>query len=233
MCGRFSLTTTGPSVAELFGVDDPDAEVLREWRARYNIAPTQRILAVRADRETGKRRAELLRWGLVPRWAKDPRAGPAPINARGETVAEKSLFKGLLARRRAIVPADGFYEWKKVGTKRLPMYIQTIDRMPFGIAALWESWKGPSETIESVTLLTTQANDLVRQIHDRMPVVLPREAYARWLDPAVTDAAELVPLLAPCPPALMRMTPVSTRVNTAAADDPDCIQPLGEQQTLE
>jgi len=230
VCGRFSLTTAGPILADLFEVAEEDALVLAEWRARYNIAPTQSILAIRAAE--GKRRADLLRWGLIPRWAKDPKAGPAPINARADTVAEKPMFKGLLKSRRAVVPADGFFEWQKEGGKKLPRYFQLRDGGPFGIAALWESWRGPEQQIESVTLLTTEPNDLVATVHDRMPAILPPAAIAAWLDPETTDPARLVPLLAPFPAALMRMTPVSTRVNVATVDDPDCVRPLGEQGEL-
>ncbi len=229
MCGRFSLTTAGPILADLFGLDDP--EILAQWRARYNIAPTQAILAIRVGAD-GKRAIAYLRWGLIPRWTKDPRAGPALINARGDTVAERPMFKGLLESRRAIVPADGFFEWKKEGARKLPQYFQLRDGGPFGIAALWESWRGPEQTIESVTLLTTEPNELVSAIHDRMPAILPPEARARWLDPAITDPAELIPLIAPYPAGRMRATPVSTMVNKATADDPACIAPLGEQQAL-
>lgn len=231
MCGRFSLTTAGPILAELFAVDEPDPAVLAIWRARFNIAPSQSVAAVRAAAE-GKRRLDMLRWGLIPRWAKDPKSGPAPINARADTVAEKPMFKGLLKSRRCIVPADGFFEWKTEGKKKLPVYFQLRDRRPFGLAGLWEQWKGPEEVIESVTLMTTEPNDLVAAIHNRMPAILPPEAYTAWLEPALTDLAALLSLLGPFPASEMIATPVSTRVNAPTFDDPACIEPLGQQASL-
>ncbi|MBM3276197.1 MAG: SOS response-associated peptidase [Candidatus Sericytochromatia bacterium] len=231
MCGRFSLTAAGPILAELFAVDEVDAAVLAGWRARYNVAPSQPVATVRSADGT-RRRLDLLRWGLLPRWAKDPKAGPAPINARGDTVAEKPMFKGLLKSRRCIVPADGFFEWKKADGKKLPMYLQMADREPFGIAGLWESWRGGDQIIESVTLLTTGPNEMVSEIHDRMPAILPPECYAAWIDPAISDPAVLLPLIGPYPAPLMRVTPVSTRVNAATFDDPSCVDPPGQQEAL-
>ena len=231
MCGRFSLTTVGPILAELFAVEDPDPAVLAEWRTRFNIAPSQAVAAIRASAD-GKRHLDMLRWGLIPRWSKDPKAGPAPINARSDTVAEKPMFKGLLKSRRCVVPADGFFEWKKDGKKKLPVYFQLRDRQPFGFAGLWERWKGPEQVIESVTLLTTEPNDLVATVHDRMPAILPPRAYATWLDPAVSDLEQLLSLLGPYPAELMIATPVSTRVNAPTFVDPACIEPLGRQESL-
>lgn len=231
MCGRFSLTTAGPILAELFSIDDPDPEVMAIWRARFNIAPSQSVAAIRATAD-GKRRLDMLRWGLLPRWAKDPKAGPAPINARSDTVAEKPMFKGLLKSRRCIVPADGFFEWKTEGKKKLPMYFQMRDRRPFGLAGLWEQWKGGDQVIESVTLMTTDPNDVVGAIHNRMPAILAPEAHAEWLDPASSDLDRLLGLLRPYPADRMTATPVSTRVNAPTFDDPACIEPLGEQASL-
>ena len=148
----------------------------------------------------GKRRLDMLRWGLIPRWAKDPKVGPAPINARTDTVAEKPMFKGLLKSRRCIVPADGFFEWKTEAKKKLPVYFQLRDHRPFGLAGLWEQWKGPEEVIESVTLMTTEPNDLVAAIHNRMPAILPPDAYSAWLDPALTELAARAIGSLPFPP---------------------------------
>lgn len=231
MCGRFSLATAGPIVAEIFAIDDPDPAVMADWRARYNIAPSQPAIVIRAAGD-GKRQLGMLRWGLIPRWAKDPKAGPAPINARADTVAAKPMFKGLLARRRCIVPADGFYEWKTEGRKKLPVYFQMRDRRPFGLAGLWEQWKGGDQTIESFTLLTTEPNDLVETVHDRMPAILPPEAYSEWLDPGLSDSERLLSLLGPFPADRMTAVPVGTRVNSPAFDDPACIEPAGQQGSL-
>lgn len=217
MCGRFSLTTPGPSLRDAFSLSDLPGDL----PARYNVAPSQAILAIR--QEGDRRIAESRVWGLVPRWAKDAKLGP--INARAETAAEKPMFRGALRQRRCLVPADGFFEWRKVGGKKIPYYFQVEGGAPFAIAALWEGWEGQGKRLETVTLLTTEPNSLVGAIHDRMPVVIAPGDYDRWLDSALTDPAAIADLFAAFPADRMAARPVGTRVNSPAADDPSCLEP--------
>lgn len=219
MCGRFSLTTPGPILAEMFGVVD------LALPPRFNVAPTQSVPVVRVV--DGQRVIALLRWGLVPSWSKDPKKGPPLINARADTVAEKPAFRAALKYRRCIVPADGFFEWKKEGAKRLPVHFKLRDGRPFGFAGLWECWKSPEgEILESMTILTTTPNELVAAVHDRMPAILPPSGYDAWLNPSIKDAAAVIGLLGPYSEALMVAVPVSEHVNKVANDDPKCHEPL-------
>ena len=213
------------------------------FEARYNIAPTQDVLAVRtAD---GEREAAMLRWGLIPSWSKEPGGGPPMINARSETLAEKPTFRTAYRRRRCIIPADGFYEWKQAAGggkgKKQPYYIHRPDGGVFGFAGLWESWSGPSrgapsparllatspggrgEGIESCTIVTTAANRALAELHDRMPVILAPGDYALWLDSDVEEPSKLQYLLAPCGEDELVAEPVSTHVNRVANDDPQCV----------
>ena len=161
-----------------------------------------------------------LHWGLVPSWADDPKIGNRMINARAETAADKPSFRTAMRRRRCLIVADGFYEWQTIGKRRQPMYIHMRDGRPFAFAGLWESWEGADHSaLESCTILTTSANDLVRPIHDRMPVIIAPADYARWLDPAVQQAEPILPLLRPYPAEEMEAYAVSTRVNSPARDD--------------
>ncbi len=220
MCGRYTLTHPGDLLEEL-GVDSPP-----QLTPRYNVAPTQNAPVVRAAAQGG-RRLDLLRWGLVPFWAQDPKIGNRMINARSETAAEKPSFRHALKQRRCVVPADGFYEWKKVGGgAKQPYHIHLHDRRPFVFAGLWERWtKGP-EPIESFTILTTSPNDKVAELHDRMPVILPREAWDLWLDPSVGDAARVAALMGPCDSGEITFVPVSKMVNRPGNDRPECVQPI-------
>ncbi|NUP95079.1 MAG: SOS response-associated peptidase, partial [Planctomycetaceae bacterium] len=200
MCGRMTLTRPGDALRTLFDLDAPPDAV-----PRFNIAPTQKILVVVRDGATAPGlRVAWMRWGLVPPWAKDPVKGPPLINARAETVAEKPSFRSAFKRRRCLVPASGFYEWRAEGGRKQPYYIYAADGAPLAIAGLWEHWEGPEgDVVESCTLLTTEANDLVRPIHDRMPVFLPPAAFADWLDPDIDQPGPLLALLAPYPAAAM------------------------------
>ncbi len=220
MCGRYTLTHPGDLLEEL-GVDSPP-----QLTPRYNVAPTQNAPVVRAAAQGG-RRLDLLRWGLVPFWAQDPKIGNRMINARSETAAEKPSFRHALKQRRCVVPADGFYEWKKVGGgAKQPYHIHLRGRRPFVFAGLWERWtKGP-EPIESFTILTTSPNDKVAELHDRMPVILPREAWDLWLDPSVGDAARVAALMGPCNSGEITFVPVSKMVNRPGNDRPECVQPI-------
>jgi len=221
MCGRFTLTINPDQLQQQFGLSEPPP---REMAPRYNIAPTQAVAVIANNSD---RKLELFQWGLIPSWAKDPKIGSKMINARAETLAEKPSFRTALKRRRCLVVADGFYEWKKTGSGKTPMYIQLKDGQPFGFAGLWEAWQSPEDgLIKTCTIITTTPNALLAGIHDRMPVILPREAYDQWLAPEELPAVETLPLLQPYDAALMRAVPVSTRVNSPAVDSAELIQPV-------
>jgi putative SOS response-associated peptidase YedK len=220
MCGRYMLTVPAQVIAERFRL-----EVAPDLHPRYNIAPSQSVLCVRAARETGSPEAVELHWGLVPYWSKDPAIGAKMINARSETVREKASYRAAFERRRCVIPADGFYEWQKSGQRKVPHCFRLHDGSVFGMAGLWERWNAPDGPLESCTILTTEANDVVRPFHDRMPVILEPAHYADWLDPALRGDARLEALLRPCDPAWLTAIPVSQRVNSPANDGPDLIAP--------
>ena len=203
------------------------------WKARFNIAPTQPVPVVRMTPQPAapQRQFVLLHWGLVPSWADDPAIGNRMINARAETAADKPSFRTALRRRRCLVAADGFYEWQKLGKRRQPMFIHMRDDRPFALAGLWESWEGADHSaLDSCTILTTEANDIVRPIHDRMPVIVAPEDYGRWLDPAVQQPGPILPLLRPYPSAPMEAYPVSTWVNSPTRDEPRCVERMGNDE---
>jgi putative SOS response-associated peptidase YedK len=219
MCGRYTLRTPVEKLAEEFGFDATSVEL----PPNYNVAPTQEVAAVLS--EGGERRLELLRWGLIPSWADDPGIGSRMINARAETAPEKPSFRRAFRERRCLIPADGFYEWKRMNGTKQPYYIRMREGHPFAFAGLWEGWKddgGPE--IRSCAILTTAPNALAGDIHDRMPVILPVGAYDAWLDPEA-EKEELVALLAPYPEAEMEAYPVSRFVNSPSNNDPRCIEP--------
>jgi putative SOS response-associated peptidase YedK len=219
MCGRYTLTTPNEALEAEFEL----GALPEGLRPRYNIAPTQEVAVVPNRPE---RRLELFRWGLVPSWAKDPAIGNRMINARAETLPEKPSFRTALLRRRCLIPADGFYEWKKEGGRKTPMYIRLKSRRPFAFAGLWEVWTPPGgEPLHTCTIITTAPNDLCAAIHDRMPAILPPDAWARWLAPEPQGAQALVPLLTPFPAELMEAYPVQPLVNSPANDLPECILP--------
>ncbi len=222
MCGRFTLTADLNAVQEAF----PWMYVPEGLQPRYNIAPTQPVAVVAND---GKNRLDYFTWGLVPSWAKDPEIGSRMINARAETLAEKPSFRNAFRRRRCLVLADGFYEWRASADskRKTPMYIQLASGKPFAFAGLWEVWNGPDGSqILSCTIITTSPNALMEPIHNRMPVILPPEAYPLWLLPGEQDPARLASLLAPYPAEGMHAYPVSTLVNSPANDLPACIAPV-------
>jgi putative SOS response-associated peptidase YedK len=223
MCGRFTLRAPASVVAEQFALFE-----VPPFAARFNIAPSQPVPVIRLAPDEPAPRRELvwLRWGLIPSWAKDRTIGNRMINARAESVAEKPAFRAALRRRRCLVAADGFYEWQRRGKQKQPYFVRIRDDRPFAFAGLWETWQGPDlSSIESCTLLTTEANDLMRPIHDRMPVILAPDAYQPWLDPSVQNSEEILPLLKPFPSETMIAYPVGTLVNNPAHDDPQCIAP--------
>jgi len=222
LCGRFTLFDTAASLAEAFEV----AEV-PSLSPRYNIAPSQAVAAVRIPPSGGAREVVLLRWGLIPSWAKDLSLGDRMINARAETAAGKPAFRSAIRRRRCLVPASGFYEWKRTNGRKQPYYIRRPDGKPFAFAGLWESWEGPGQAaVESCTILTTSANELLLPIHDRMPVIVSPADYDLWLSPEVRDPEELARLFRPCPPEEVTAFPVGTAVNNPKTDSPQLIEPL-------
>ena len=220
MCGRYTLTSPIEVLAEEFGVTGP----LPEVQPSYNVAPGREVAAVLTGSDGG-RRLEVLKWGLVPSWAKDPGIGYRMINARSETAAEKPSFRKAIKERRCLILADGFYEWRKVGNAKQPFHFKMEDARPFAFAGLWERWERDGQEIRSCTILTTEANDLVREVHERMPVILPPENYEAWLDPDTRDPSPLLPLLAPYPSGAMTAYPVSRAVNSPSNDGPMCVEP--------
>jgi len=224
MCGRFTLTNPDPTViAKTFNLDSVPVDV----PGRYNVAPTQAVATVLNDADN-LRHFAWMAWGLVPSWSKDAKGAGKLINARAETVAEKPSYRAALSKRRCLLIADGFYEWRLNADKtKTPMYIRLESGQPFGFAGLWERWTNPDsgEILTSCALITTTANDVVKPIHDRMPVILPPDAYADWLNYKQTDGQQITRLLTPYPADLMIAYPVSTLVNSPRTDDPAMIQP--------
>ena len=220
MCGRYSLHSNPHVVALQFGLAHPP-----EYEARYNVAPGTPVLAVRADANHA-RAGRLLRWGLIPSWAKEPGIGNRLINARAETVVEKPSFRSGFQRRRCIIPANGYYEWAAAGGRKQPYYIRPEGDELFGFAGLYDRWSGAEDgqPIDSCTIITTDANALTRPVHARMPVILPVEAYAHWLDPDNPDLDALTALLRPAPDDAMSIHPVSLRVNNVRNDGPALIE---------
>lgn len=231
MCGRFTLTDADGARLrfDIRGADVPPPIERADGTAdaaRYNIAPTQDVLTVRD--ENGERRAEMMRWGLVPSWADSPKIGARMINARAETLAERPSFRAAFRRRRCLIPADGFYEWRREGKGRVPIRFALASGEPFAFAGLWERWEPPTgePPLLSCAIITTRANDLIAPIHDRMPAILTPDAERVWLDADITDAAALSGLLAPYPSELMRAREASRAVNSPAYDGPECLAPV-------
>jgi putative SOS response-associated peptidase YedK len=227
MCGRYTLTSSGEEVALLF-----DLPLVPEIPVRYNLAPTQEAAVVRVEKPGYPRRLELLRWGLIPSWAEDPAIGNRMINARAESAADKPAYRWSFRRHRCLIPTSGFYEWQKVGKAKQPYLIRRADGHPFAFAGLWSRWHNPADPaappLDSFTILTTDANQRIRPLHDRMPVILERESFAQWLDPSFQDVTALQSLLVPAHEDLLEPIPVSRAVNSPANDTPDCIAPLVE-----
>ena len=223
MCGRYVLKSTPQHIREAFGIEGPDTAQSEEWRPHFNIAPTQFAPIVRVV--DGARRLDLLKWGLIPSWAKDATIGNRLINARSETAPEKPAFRAAFKSRRCIVPADGFYEWQQQPSGKQPHYIHRKDGELLAIAGLWEHWTPPESTVPllTFTILTTEANSWMRRLHDRMPVVLEGDEVARWLDPA-SNFADLEALMRPLGDADLEAYPVSKAVNNVRNDAPALLE---------
>jgi len=217
MCGRYELSSHPAAIALAFGLDYPP-----DIRPRYNIAPMQQVPIVRVGAD-GRRQLVQVRWGLVPRFAKDPSIGARMINARGETLASRSAFRNAFARHRCLVPVNGFYEWHATPAGKQPLHIGMPDGRPFGLAGLYERWlSSGGDVLDTCAIVTTAATGSIAGMHDRMPVIVPDAEYARWLDPADADVADLVqgwtdPL---------RIYPVSARVNAVRNDDAALVEPM-------
>jgi putative SOS response-associated peptidase YedK len=223
MCGRFALVANAQQIAEEFGVAP---ETIGPLEPRYNIAPTQPVLAVR-ERADGAREATHFVWGLVPSWARDISIGSRMINARAESAADKPAFRAAFRRRRCIVPASAFYEWARAGDTKQPYALRAADGRLMGLAGLWEVWNGPNgEELETCAIVTIAANGFMRRIHDRMPAILAREHYGAWLDRRLQEVPALQALLAPPPESFLEAWRVASIVNDPRNEVPDCLRPV-------
>lgn len=226
MCGRFVAASPPDEIARYFSADAPERALEPSW----NVAPTDDVLVVHADGEA--RRLAAFHWGLVPMWAKDPSIGSRMINARAESLAEKGAYQHAFRRRRCLVPADGFYEWKAVpGQKRKqPWFVRRADGDPMALAGLWERWPGAdreaTETLRSCTIITTTPNEVLAELHDRMPVILAPSAWDQWLDPDNEDLDALAALLVPPPSELLALHPVSSAVGDVRTNGPELVEPV-------
>lgn len=225
MCGRYTLSSSGDEVALLF-----DLSEIPSFPPRYNVAPTQEAAVVRVPGPGAPRYLDFLRWGLVPYWADDPKIGNRMINARSEGVADKPAYRWSFRKQRCLIPTDGFYEWKTEGKLKQPYHIRRKDRRPFAFAGLWARWKpkdgGDSQILDTFTIITTDSNELIRPLHDRMPVIVDRGNFDLWLDPTMDDRERLQGLLVPYDGGVMETVPVSRAVNSPAYDGPDCLAGL-------
>lgn len=218
MPGRFSLTLPVEAIGRLFGVDVENAPALG---VHYNIAPSHRIAAIRFAEGTDRRELVLLQWGFVPAWARDPASISKPINARGETVEAKPMFREAFRKRRCLIPADGYYEWKKAAGGKQPWRIERADGAPFALAGIWDRWEGRDGTvIESCAIITTDANEAIRQIHDRMPAILDIGRFGPWLEASPVEASDLIEPWR----GELAAYPVSRRLNDPNHDDPGLIE---------
>jgi len=222
MCGRFTQTASPEIIAQQFDLDAPPL-----FKPRYNIAPSQQVAAIRINPDAAKRECVLLRWGLIPSWATDAKIGNQCINAKAETVAEKPSFRSAFKKRRCLVIADGFYEWRLQGKQKQPMWIGLKSKHPFAFAGLWEHWT-PAEgvPIETCTIITTEPNALMQTIHHRMPVILAPHDYDLWLDPSVQHVEIVKPLLRPFTADELVAYPVSALVNNPRHDTSQCLEPV-------
>ena len=233
MCGRMTQTTDPAEVARIFDAESTIEADADSAGPRYNVAPTQPLTVVTQRADEG-RRVEQHRWGLVPSFAKSLKEGAKRINARAETVATSPSFRSSFRKRRCIVPSDGFYEWQGTGGPKQPYFLHPPERAVLAMAGVWAVWKDPETGlwVPSAAVITTQANRMMSSIHDRMPVLLPREAWDDWLDPELDDPEYLQSLLEPPPDDVLEMVAISTRVNNVRNEGPQLIEPVGEAPAL-
>ena len=223
MCGRYRLSRRKQIIEEHFD----SVSGGENWSPRYNIAPTQPVPVIRQHPKEPNRVLSLMRWGLIPLWAKDASGSAGMINARSETAATKPAFRDPMKSRRCLIPADGFYEWQKTGEAKQPFCFEVNDGELFAFAGVWDRWRGPSgQWITSCSILTTTPNAVTSAVHDRMPVILDPGNYDVWLDPGMNNVEAASEMLNPYNAQLMRSYPVSVRVNHAANDDADCAAPI-------
>lgn len=223
MCGRYRLSRRKQLVEEYFDT----ADCQDDWNPRHNIAPTQPVPVVRQNPTKPARELSMMRWGLIPHWAKDPAIATSTINAKSETAATKPAFRDPLKFRRCLIPADGFYEWKRTGTSKQPFCFEVNDGELFAFAGIWDGWKNAEgQWIKSCSILTTVPNSVTSAVHERMPVILVPDYYDLWLDPEMQNSSAVSELLKPYDARLMRCYPVSTRVNHVANDGAECSQPV-------
>jgi putative SOS response-associated peptidase YedK len=228
MCGRYRLSRRKQIIAEQFETQPWDDD----WNPRFNVAPTQQIPVVRQHPKEPRRDLSLMRWGLIPSWAKDTSGAARMINARSETVSTKPAFRDPVRFRRCLIPADAFYEWKRTATSKQPYCFEVNDGELFAFAGLWDRWRDPSgHWVKTCSILTTTPNAVTAPIHDRMPVIIDPDAYDLWLDPGMTDVQVVSEFLKPFDPSLMRCFPVSTRINHVANDDAECSLPVEPADT--
>ena len=223
MCNRYRLTHSKQYLTERFQATSDEIED----RPRYNIAPTQQVLTVRKEQGKKVRHFTTMRWGLIPSWAKDMSIGNRTLNARSETVTTTPAFRGSILTKRCLIPADGFYEWRKMGSMKQPYCFEVGEAEVFALAGLWDRWTSPdAEIIESCTILTTTPNSLVADLHDRMPVIVAPDKYDLWLDPDVTDFQAIRDVLKPYDAELMRLYPVNRKLNNSTNDDAEAASPV-------
>ncbi len=225
MCGRYRLSRRKQLVDEHFGTVSDGCE----WTPRYNIAPTQPVPVIRQNPKEPIRELSLMRWGLIPSWAKDSSVAAKMINARSETAGTRPAFREALQSRRCLIPADGFYEWQRVGKTKQPYCFEVGDAELFSFAGIWDCWKDPSgDWVKTFSILTTTPNAVTSPVHDRMPVILDPDCYDLWLDPGMRDASAASELLKPYGAQFMRCYPISSRINHVANDDEGCSVPAAE-----
>jgi putative SOS response-associated peptidase YedK len=225
MCGRFTATFEFSDIRVRWNLERD----LPKYTPRFNVAPETSPNIPVIIRQKGGNECRLMHWGLIPHWAADPSIGNRMINARAETLTDLPSFKLLVDRRRCIIPADGFYEWRKEGRRKVPMWVYLKPKQPFALAGLWDVWRKPDgKRVESFTIITTEPNELVQPVHNRMPVILRREDEEQWLDASRTPFVKAKSLLKPYPDELMDAHDVSPIVNSAKYDGPECIQPVSD-----
>ncbi len=223
MCGRFKLSHRKQIIEEYFDA----ADWQDDWNPRYNIAPTQPVPVIRQHPKEPIRQISTMRWGLIPHWSNDASSAASTINARSETAATKPAFRDPLKFRRCLIPSDGFYDWMRNGTSKQPYCFEVNDGELFPFAGLWDGWKNPEgQWVKTCSILTTSPNAVTSAVHDRMPVILPKDHYYAWLDPGMTDVQVVSEFLKPFDPSLMRCYPVSTRINRVENDDVECSRPV-------